>query len=79
MHGDDRLTCPSPAEYAGRAAEVARDEPMPAPAEPEPMPAAAAWAVERIGRPPQQPERAARVDSRQEQPETQDAPYEAGH
>ena len=51
--------------------------PMPAPAEPEPMPAAA-WAVQRIGtRPQHRPERATRVGSRQEQPETQDAPHEA--
>jgi uncharacterized membrane protein len=61
----------------GQPREVARDEPMPAPAEPEPMPAAA-WAVQRIGtRPQHRPERATRVGSRQEQPETQDAPHEA--
>src|SRR5438270_635208 len=61
----------------GPPREVARDEPLPAPAEPEPMPAAA-WAVQRIGtRPQHRPERAARVGSRQEQPETQDAPHEA--
>jgi len=59
----------------GQPREVARDEPMPVPAEPEP---AAAWAVQRIGtRPQHRPERAARVGSRQEQPETQDAPHEA--
>jgi hypothetical protein len=59
----------------GQPREVARDEPMPVPAEPEP---AAAWAVQRIGtRPQHRPERAMRVGSRQEQPETQDAPHEA--
>ena len=61
----------------GPPREVARDEPMPVPAEPEPVPAAA-WAVQRIGtRPQHRPERATRVGSRQEQPETQDAPHEA--
>jgi hypothetical protein len=61
----------------GPPREVARDEPMPAPAEPEPMPAAA-WAVQRIGtRLQHRPERATRTGSRQEQPETQDAPHEA--